>query len=160
MHLPSVKDETEKVREIIRKETQKPLDEIVKAELEHALEETILSSIERLPEIPPVYNIEKEYRHKTIPEVSDQDFTGTFFEWLKRKSTGEFGKVEEVHSDEAELLPLLHIEESGKAALHSHITAEPKIPTESAESIKTSDQSKNFPSEINRSTLSEKLSNG
>ena len=80
-------------------QSEKAVDDIDLGELEYALEGPILQSIENLP--PLVIEEANEPIEKT-PTVQFEK--GSFMDWLKAKSTGSFGKVEEVHADEPLLM--------------------------------------------------------
>ncbi len=89
-----------KAEEIINelsKDAENVKDDVAKGEFEYALETTIIDSLEKLPIIDqskidkPAVALKQE-----IKEVPSTEFS--FFDWLKKSSTNDFGNVEEVHA--------------------------------------------------------------
>ncbi len=72
-------------------------DVIDKGELEYALEATLIQSLEKLPVI------EKEVVREKIILEKKKDLT--FYDWLKQSRVSEYGKYEEVHAYESEIIP-------------------------------------------------------
>ena len=73
-------------------ESNKAVDFIQKAEIEYALESTLILSLEKLPIIENV-------KHKEKQEfVKDEKKGHSFYDWLKIKTTEEYGRIEEVHA--------------------------------------------------------------
>ncbi len=84
------------LKEIVQ-ESEKPVDFIQAAEIEHALEATLIQSIEKLP----VITVKKEA--KKADENQENLKPVSFYGWLKIKSTGDYGKIEEVHAYDNDL---------------------------------------------------------
>jgi hypothetical protein len=84
------KDDKDILQTLVEAST-KSVDVIQKGELEYALEATLIQSIEKLPVIEPV---------KSNVEISDAVETKpqTFYDWLKVKAIGDYGRIEEVHA--------------------------------------------------------------
>jgi hypothetical protein len=72
-------------------------DVIDKGELEYALEATLIQSLEKLP------LIEKEVVREKIILEKKKDLT--LYDWLKQSRVSEYGKYEEVHAYESEIIP-------------------------------------------------------
>ncbi len=72
-------------------------DVIDKGELEYALEATLIHSLEKLPVI------EKEVVREKIISEKKKDLT--FYDWLKQSRVSEYGKYEEVHAYEIDIIP-------------------------------------------------------
>jgi tetratricopeptide (TPR) repeat protein len=78
------------------KESSKAIDIVQSAELEYALEVSLIQSIEKLPVIDAAKEIVNEDDSENKPK--------SFYDWLKFKSIGDFGKIEVVHAyDEVEI---------------------------------------------------------
>jgi tetratricopeptide (TPR) repeat protein len=95
------------------------------AQMETALESTLIQSLERLPLI-----------EKTVPSEKTNTFESSanahsFLDWLKIKSSPEYGKIEEVHADDIKEIP---------AVDHSEVTSD-ETPIEKTQE-KSSDISK------------------
>ena len=82
----------EKIIQRIAKETENRNDEVDRGELEYALESTIIYSLENLP------LLDESKTEKSQPPIADSKIPMNFFDWLKHKHVGEFGKIEEVHA--------------------------------------------------------------
>jgi hypothetical protein len=72
-------------------------DVIDKGELEYALEATLIQSLEKLPVI------EKEVVREKIISEKKRDLT--FYDWLKQSRVSDYGKYEEVHAYESDIIP-------------------------------------------------------
>jgi tetratricopeptide (TPR) repeat protein len=84
------------ILEELVKESTKAVDFVQSAELEYALEASLIQSIEKLPVIETAKEIVSDH-------YSDSNEHRSFYDWLKLKTTGEFGKIEIVHAyDEVE----------------------------------------------------------
>jgi len=86
---------SEEIIQRIVKEAEHRNDEVDRGELEYALESTIIHSLENLP------LLDESKAKKQEPAVIESKTPLTFFDWLKQKHNGEFGKFEEIHSEDS-----------------------------------------------------------
>lgn len=88
------KDEFEQLLD----ESNNAVDFIQKAEIEYALESTLIQSLEKLPIIENVKHKEKQELFK------DEKKSHSFYEWLKIKTSEGYGRIEEVHAYQTEVI--------------------------------------------------------
>jgi hypothetical protein len=89
-----LKKDPEEIIQRIAKESESRNDDVDRGELEYALESTIIHSLENLP----LLDESKKDKPKKQAEVEVISEPVTFFDWLKQKKVGDFGKIEEVHA--------------------------------------------------------------
>ncbi len=89
-----------KAEEIINqlsKDSENVKDDVAKGEFEYALETTIIDSLEKLPILDhSKAETPREETKQEIKNIPSSEFS--FYDWLKKSSTNDFGKVEEVHA--------------------------------------------------------------
>ena len=74
-------------------------DPIGRVELEYAMEASILQSLEKLPVIEPA-DAKKSEPESVTASSAEPAAELSFIEWLRIKSSAQFGSVEEVHAEE------------------------------------------------------------
>ncbi len=122
-----IKKDPEEIIQRIAKESENRNDEVDRGELEYALESTIIHSLENLP----LLDGSKKHKPKKQEEVEVISEPVTFFDWLKQKKVGEFGKVEEVHAyDEPTILLEVESESTANAVIEVDSTSGDEKPTE------------------------------
>ena len=99
-------------------ESNKAVDFIQKAEIEYALESTLIQSLEKLPIIENV-------KHKEKQEfVKDEKEGLSFYDWLKIKTTEEYGRIEEVHAYETDEIHSEDKKNTGEKIIESGLLTE------------------------------------
>lgn len=122
-----IKKDPEEIIQRIAKESENRNDEVDRGELEYALESTIIHSLENLP----LLDESKKDKPKKQEEVEVISEPVTFFDWLKQKKVGEFGKVEEVHAyDEPTIVLEVQSESQGNVVYDIESTSGDEKPME------------------------------
>ncbi len=133
--------EHDPLKELLPEDVTKPLDELEKSEFEYALEASVLTTLESLPVIQatpektepenlseniisPLSTSESQQAFQNPAEENPRSFT----DWLKKLSTGDYGKVEEIHAEEkvseARIEKSEHLEKTSVPAIGNTLKVE------------------------------------
>ncbi len=121
----------------IADESLHAVDVIDRGELEYALEASLIQSLEKLPLIE---------KAKPAEEIPTAVSGGSFFDWLKSKTAGDFGKIEEVHAYDEPVSEIQAkpdpVKNETNALIDRFIKEEPKIVVSKTEFYSPSIQAK------------------